>query len=148
MERFARASTWIAVAVLVALGFVIARPGDTFFLKASAYTSSVRETDSTPFITATGARTRVGIIAVSRDLLKVLPYGSRVRLEDLGSRSSGRGRGLFNSLFKDTVFVVEDTMHSRKRGQIDVWFPERREAIRFGVRNVKVTVVQVGRSKR
>ncbi|RDI96741.1 hypothetical protein DV704_01220 [Meiothermus sp. QL-1] len=115
-----------------------------FVLKATAYTSSVRETDSTPFITATGARTRIGIIAVSRDMLRELPYGSKVMLEDLGT-PSGKGRGRFNYLFRDRVFVVEDTMHPRKREQIDVWLPDRSTAIRFGVRNVRVTVIQRGR---
>lgn len=41
-------------------------------LQATAYTSSARETDRTPFVTATGMRTRLGVLAVSPDLLKVL----------------------------------------------------------------------------
>ena len=61
-------------------------------LEATAYTSSVRETDSTPHITATGARTRLGILAVSRDLLEILPFGTKVRLKDLGT-IYGRGKG-------------------------------------------------------
>jgi 3D (Asp-Asp-Asp) domain-containing protein len=112
-------------------------------LKATAYTSSIRETDSTPYITATGSRTRVGIIAVSRDMLGSLPYGSRVTLEDMGSSRGGAGR--FNYLFNNRVFVVEDTMHPRKREQIDVWLTDRGMAIRFGVRSLRVTIVQRGR---
>ena len=57
----------------------------TLVLAATAYTSSVRETDSTPFVTATGMRARLGVLAVRPDLLKVLPYGTKVRLKDLGS---------------------------------------------------------------
>ncbi|MCV4860510.1 3D domain-containing protein, partial [Escherichia coli] len=82
---------------------------------ATAYTSLASQTDGSPFITATGAHTRLGIIAVSRDLLDDLPYGSRVKLQDL----SGGSR--FNRLFSDRVFVVEDTMHTRWRNKIDVW---------------------------
>ena len=126
------------------LGLGLAQAPGVLFLKATAYTSSVRETDSTPFITATGARTRIGIIAVSPDMLRTLPYGSRVTLEDLGT-PSGLGRGRFNYLFRNRVFIVEDTMHPRKRERIDVWLPERSTAIRFGVRNVRVTVLQYGR---
>ncbi|RIH82637.1 hypothetical protein Mlute_02426 [Meiothermus luteus] len=126
------------------LGLGWAQAPKVLVLKATAYTSSVRETDSTPFITATGARTRIGIIAVSRDMLRELPYGSKVMLEDLGT-AGGRGKGRFNYLFKDRIFVVEDTMHPRKREQIDVWLPDRSTAIRFGVRTVRVTIIQRGR---
>lgn len=114
------------------------------YLTATAYTSSVRETDSTPYITATGARTRLGIIAVSRDMLRELPFGSRVMLEDLGT-PRGLGKGRFNYLFNNRVFVVEDTMHPRMQKRIDVWLPDRNTAIRFGVRNVRVTIIQRGR---
>jgi len=134
-----------SLALLIAVfGFSLAQAPRVMTLKATAYTSSVRETDSTPFITATGARTRIGIVAVSRDMLRGLPYGSKVMLEDLGT-PAGVGQGRFNYLFRDRVFVVEDTMHPRKRGRLDVWLPDRSTAIRFGVRKVKVTVIQRGR---
>lgn len=132
------------ILLLVALGLSWAQAPRVLTLKATAYTSSARETDSTPYITATGARTRIGIIAVSRDMLRELPYGSKVILEDLGG-PGGRGKGRFNYLLKGRVFVVEDTMHPRKREQLDVWLPDRSTAIRFGVRNVRVTVIQRGR---
>ena len=70
--------------------------------------------DSTPHITATGARTRLGILAVSRDLLEILPFGTKVRLKDLGT-IYGRGKGQFDALFKDIVFVVADVMNARWR---------------------------------
>ncbi|MDX2006310.1 MAG: hypothetical protein SFU83_13605 [Meiothermus sp.] len=147
MRRFTR----LPIPTLAGLLFLVALLGSGFaqaprvlYLKATAYTSSVRETDSTPFITATGARTRIGIIAVSPDMLRTLPYGSRVTLEDLGT-PGGLGRGRFNYLFRDRVFIVEDTMHPRMRGRIDVWLPDRATAIRFGVRNLKITVVRYGR---
>ncbi len=115
-------------------------------LKATAYTSSVWETDRTPWITATGARTRLGIIAVSRDLLKgTLPYGSLVKIEDLGRWKDGSDAGRFDPLFQNILFVVEDTMNKRKRQQIDIWFPDRSLALKFGVRRVRLTVVRYGR---
>lgn len=132
------------ILIFAVLGLGWAQAPRVMTLKATAYTSSARETDNTPFITATGARTRMGIVAVSRDMLRELPYGSKVMLEDLGT-PSGKGKGRFNYLFKDRVFVVEDTMHPRKREQLDVWLPDRSTAIRFGVRNVRVTVIQRGR---
>jgi len=109
-------------------------------LEATAYTSSVRETDSAPHITATGARTRLGVLAVSRDLLEVLPFGTKVRLKDLGT-VHGRGKGQFDALFKDIVFVVADVMDARWRRKVDVWLPDRATALRFGRRKVQLEVV-------
>ncbi|WP_018110832.1 3D domain-containing protein [Thermus igniterrae] len=109
-------------------------------LQATAYTSSVRETDRTPFVTATGARTRLGVLAVSPDLLRILPYGTQVRLRDLGS-VYGRGRGQFDYLFQGRVFVVADVMHPRMREKVDVWLPDRATALRFGRRMVQLEVV-------
>ena len=114
-------------------------------VRSTAYNSDSNQTDSSPFYTATGARTRYGIVALSRDLLRRFPYGSKVRLEDSGAWSSGRGYGKYNAILKDTVFVVEDTMHPRKNGTVDVWLPARRLAMQWGVRRLNMQIVQVGR---
>ncbi|MGQ9510649.1 MAG: 3D domain-containing protein [Thermaceae bacterium] len=109
-------------------------------LEATAYTSSPREADATPFVTATGMRTALGVLSVSRDLLKVLPYGTKVRLKDLGS-VHGRGKGRFDHLFRDRVFIVADTMNPRFRQKLDVWLPDRALALQFGRRLLEVEVV-------
>jgi 3D (Asp-Asp-Asp) domain-containing protein len=114
-------------------------------VRSTAYNSIPNQTDSSPFHTSTGVRTRYGIIALSRDLLKRIPYGSRVRLQDNGSWKSGRGYGKYNQMLKDTVFVVEDTMHPRKSGTVDVWLPARDRAMQWGVRSLKMQIVQMGR---
>lgn len=116
-------------------------------LRSTAYNSLAAQTDSTPFITATGATTEFGIIAVSRDLLGgVLPYGSLVRIRDNGGAGHGRGAGLFQEVLdQQGLFIVEDTMHSRKSQQIDVWFPELSTALTWGVREVEIEVVRHGR---
>jgi 3D (Asp-Asp-Asp) domain-containing protein len=103
------------------------------------------QTDASPFKTATGARTRFGIVALSRDLLRSIPYGSKVVLEDMGSWSNGSGRGKYNAMLSKMIFVVEDTMHPRKRSTVDVWFPARRQAIQWGARRLRIRVVQLGR---
>ncbi len=114
-------------------------------VRSTAYNSSADQTDSSPWTTSTGARTHYGIIALSRDLLRRIPYGSRVRLEDGGSWMGGRGRGKYNAMLKDTLFVVEDTMHARKTGMIDVWLPAKRHALQWGVRRLNMRIVQMGR---
>ncbi|GLV49220.1 hypothetical protein TJA_23220 [Thermus sp. LT1-2-5] len=130
-------------ALAVAGGFA-QKAQKVMVLQATAYTSSVRETDATPFVTATGMRTRLGVLAVSRDLLKVLPYGTKVRLRDLGS-VYGRGKGQFDYLFQGRIFVVADVMHPRMREKVDVWLPDRATAVRFGRRLVELVVVEYPR---
>ncbi len=117
-----------------------------FVVRATGYNSLASQTDSTPEITATGTRTRFGIVAVSRDLLSdALPYGSLVRLTDLGNFYNGRGAGSYQSLLDSQgYFIVEDTMHRRKRQQIDVWFGDYASAVNWGVRSVGVEVVRYG----
>lgn len=108
--------------------------GRSVVARATAYNSLPNQTDSTPFITATGTRTRPGVVALSRDLLRVFPYGTRVTIEDLSGR--------YNSALKGRVFIVEDTMAARKVGSIDIWMTTRSQALQFGARQVRITAVR------
>lgn len=134
-------------AVAVSSSPVGPKANPSFTLRATAYNSHVGQTDATPHITATGAQTNFGIVAVSRDLLgDEIPYGSLVRIKDLGSFNSGRGYGKFQSMLNEQgLFIVEDTMHPRKEQQIDVWFASQSKALSWGVRQVKVEVIRYGR---
>ena len=123
----------------------VRRSGPSYMLKSTAYNSHANQTDRTPFITATGARTRFGVIALSRDMLRSVPYGSLVRIEDLGAWGSGRGRGTYNRLLSGVLFQVEDTMHPRKMRTVDVWFYSRSQALQWGARQVKLTIIRRGR---
>ena len=116
-------------------------------VRATAYNSHPTQTDATPHTTATGARTRFGVIAVSRDLLAhALPYGSLVRMRDLGSYR-GTGVGAYQQLLdQQGLFIVEDTMHPRKTQQVDVWFQDHRSALNWGVRRVELEVVRYART--
>lgn len=97
---------------------------------ATGYSSSVIETDDTPFITAANTRTRHGVIALSRDLLRAytpgapFTFGDRVRIRGVGD------------------FVVEDSMGPRWVRRADVWFPSRTEAFTFGIREVYLTKIE------
>jgi 3D (Asp-Asp-Asp) domain-containing protein len=103
--------------------------GDRVTVKvvATAYTSSVFETDNTPFVTAANTRTRDGVLAVSRDLLKPFTsdapfsYGDRVSIPGVGD------------------FLIEDTMHPRWNRRVDLWFPHRGKALQFGIQEVYLT---------
>jgi len=82
--------------------------------------------------TASGRMVSRGLIAADPS---VLPLGSRVRLEHPGY--SGE-------------YIVADTGGAIRGRRIDIWTPSTSEAMRFGRRTVKLTVLSYGarRSKR
>ena len=73
--------------------------------------------------TASGRYVSQGIIAADP---RVLPLGSRVRLE------AGAWSG---------EYLVADTGGAIRGRKIDIWTPSSREAMRFGRRKVKLTVL-------
>lgn len=98
-----------------------ASPAKSYVTVASAYSSTIDQTDSTPFITAHGTHVRDGIIATN-----FLPFGTIVRIPEV---------------FGEKIFVVEDRMHTRFSDRVDIWFPTRIEALEFGLRKVKIEIV-------
>ncbi|QFP76468.1 hypothetical protein [Deinococcus sp. AJ005] len=108
--------------------------GRTAIVRATAYNSLAGQTDSTPFITATGTRTRPGVVALSRDMLRSFPYGTRITIEDLSGR--------YNNLLRGRTFIVEDTMAARKTGSLDIWMSTHSQAINFGARQVRITALR------
>lgn len=76
--------------------------------------------------TASGRFVTQGIIAADP---RVLPLGSRVRLE------AGPWSG---------EYLVADTGGRIKGRKIDIWTPSTREAMRFGRRTVKLTILSYG----
>jgi 3D (Asp-Asp-Asp) domain-containing protein len=110
--------------VATAVTAAVARPlkvADRMTLHITAYTSSPEETDDTPFITASGSRTRDGVVATN-----ILPFGTRVQIP---------------SLFGDKIFTVEDRMHPRFQNRMDVWTETKAEAYRIGIRTAEVVVL-------
>ncbi|HYH85189.1 MAG TPA: 3D domain-containing protein [Pyrinomonadaceae bacterium] len=79
--------------------------------------------------TASGKTVARGLIAADR---KVLPIGTRVRLE-AGSYSG--------------EYTVADTGGAVRGRKIDIWMPSTSEAMRFGRRAVKLTVLTRARPR-
>ena len=79
--------------------------------------------------TASGRMVSKGLIAADP---RHLPLGSRVRI-DAGAYSG--------------EYVVADTGGMVRGRRIDIWTPTSREAMRFGRRVVKLTVLSLGRKK-
>lgn len=100
-----------------------AKPGVKYvkFVEMTAYTSSVEECDSTPFITADGSHTRWGIVASN-----FLPFGTKIRIPDY---------------FGDQVFEVHDRMNKRFSNRVDVWMQTKKEAFQFGKRTLRIEVL-------
>lgn len=88
----------------------------------TAYSSSVDETDASPFITASGAYVRDGIIAAN-----FLKIGTQVKIP---------------ALYGDKIFVVEDRMAAYNYGKVDIWMPSKGEAIQFGVKRAEIVVLE------
>ncbi|MDO8655205.1 MAG: hypothetical protein Q7R48_02135, partial [bacterium] len=84
----------------------------SMLVTTTAYSSTPDQTDDTPFTTASGTQVREGVVAAN-----FLPIGTIIRMPDL---------------YGDRVFTVEDRMHPRKGYQVDIWFPSKTEALRFG----------------
>lgn len=110
----------IAVSALKLRYLVRSQPG-VYIVSATAYSSTVDQCDSTPFITASGQSVRDGIIATN-----FLPFGTKVRIPEF---------------YGDKVFEVQDRMNARYYMRIDIWMPSRGQALQFGLRQVKIEVL-------
>lgn len=95
---------------------------NTMSVVVTAYSSTPEQTDSTPFITASGKRVRDGIVATN-----LLPMGTKIKIP---------------RVYGDRVFVVEDRMHPRKNRHVDIWFPTYWEAKTFGVKYTYIEVLK------
>jgi 3D (Asp-Asp-Asp) domain-containing protein len=102
------------------------------YVVATAYSSEVAQTDDTPCIPAMwkfDLCEYYDIYGVADTIAaNDLPLGTKVRFPDV---------------YGDKVFTVRDRMNRRYTGKsrIDLWKPERSEAIQFGVQRMKMEVL-------
>jgi len=94
----------------------------TTYVTVTAYTSRPQETDSTPYITASGSHVRDKVVAAN-----FLPIGARVRFPDR---------------FGDKEFIVEDRMNARYWHRMDIWMADLQEARQFGAQYLKVEILE------
>lgn len=92
-----------------------------YVVTATAYSSTIDQTDDTPFITASQTYVRDGVIAAN-----FLPFGTAVKIPDL---------------YGDKIFIVEDRMNKRYLQRVDIWFPERQSALEFGIKQIRIEIV-------
>lgn len=88
----------------------------------TAYSSTIEETDASPFITASGTYVRDGIIAAN-----FLKIGTQVKIP---------------ALYGDKIFVVEDRMAPKNHNKVDIWMPSKTAALQFGVKKAEIVVLE------
>lgn len=94
-----------------------------FIVQVTGYSSTIDQTDNTPFIVANGTKVHDGVVAAN-----FLPFGTKIKIPDK---------------FGDKIFIVEDRMHKRFKNRIDVWFPDRKSALKFGYdKDVKIQILE------
>jgi 3D (Asp-Asp-Asp) domain-containing protein len=97
---------------------------------ATAYAPGYEDNGPWGNLTHIGTQVRPGIIAVDP---KLIPLGSKVYIE------FADGHGVYA--------VAEDTGGAIKGKRIDIAFADRAEAKRFGIQNVKVYVINEGKTR-
>lgn len=95
--------------------------GVATYVTVTSYSSTIDQTDDTPYITAWGTFVRDGVVAAN-----FLPLGTRIRMPDY---------------FGDKVFIVEDRMNERYWRRIDIWQSTRDEAKQWGIKRVRVEIL-------
>jgi len=89
----------------------------------TAYSSTIWQTDNSPYITAARTQVREGIVANN-----FLSFGTKIRIPEI---------------FGDKIFIVEDRMSWKKgKYQIDIWFPSYWEAKNFGAKRTYIEVLE------
>jgi len=95
---------------------------ETGKVMVTAYSSTPDQTDSSPFITASGTYVHDGTLACN-----FLKFGTKVK---------------FPSMYGDKIFIVEDRMARHNSYKMDIWMPTRVSALQFGVRTLTYQVVE------
>ena len=88
----------------------------------TAYSSTEDQTDSTPFIAASGKHVYDGMVAAN-----FLPFGTKIKIP---------------SLYGDRIFTVDDRMNRRYQNRVDIWFADRASAINFGIKKATIEIVE------
>lgn len=103
---------------------------EVLLVEITGYSSTPDQTNSQPFITASGEWVKDGIVAAN-----FLDFGTKIRIPEY---------------FGEKEFVVKDRMNSRYTfpkndsydGYVDIWFQTRNEAVNFGRVLTEIEVIE------
>jgi len=99
----------------------VEKPVKTMQIVVTAYSSTVDQTDDSPFITASNTLVRDGIVASN-----LLPFGTKIRFPELNPKK---------------IYVVEDRLAPKNSHKIDIWFPSTDLAVDFGVKVLTMEIL-------
>ena len=112
-----RINLLVARVVLLGMCILFVSSGSSWAeeIEASVTAYTLKECYHNKGKTASGETVRKGIVAVSPDLeRKGLKLGTKIKISDMGT------------------FIVKDRTNRRNRGNIDVYMPSYKKALRFG----------------
>ena len=110
----------------------------TYSVSMTGYNAVPEQTDGDPHITASGAYSNPDIIvARSVDLADAFPFGTVVEITQTEANTPGCGFSMVEKYIG--LRVVGDSMHSRKRNQIDILF-DNDSTVKVGNREVNPAV--------
>ncbi len=93
----------------------------TYGVTLTAYNAVPAQTDSDPFVTASGAYSNPEVVAArSRDLAKELPFGTIIEIRGPASPEHSCGYGIVAPIIG--YRVIADTMNARYTDRIDILF--------------------------
>lgn len=118
-----QSSTFAAPAAVSATSAlpIVAADTDTQTVWVTAYTSDPDETSDHPLITASGGMVHDGVVADNN-----LPFGTQIMIP---------------SLFGNKIFTVEDHTSAKFAGRVDIWMPNRTQAINFGIQHAQIVIL-------
>jgi len=90
-------------------------------LWVTGYSSTIDQTDSTPFITASNTKVRDGVVACPM----YLPFGTTITIDD-------------------KIYICEDRMRQTEPYMyyFDIWFATREEALEYGIQLKDIKIIQ------
>ena len=111
--------------------------------KVYAFSSTVDQTDSDPFTTASGSRVRDGIIANN-----CYSFGTRVEIRGRQYEVQDRLNSRYG-VWKNNKYCIRGNTEiwecfnscENAQGYWDLWFPDRESALEFGVKILNVLIL-------
>ncbi len=148
-------ATYEAIALKETPVMARSEAGEAYTVKLTSYNAVPEQTDENPHETASGLPTNPEVVAArSVDLAGELPWGTVIAVERAASDTPNCGFGKVEHLIG--YRVIADSMHTRKREQIDILLDptdtvtvsgkETNPSIALGVCN-EVTVRVLGKLK-
>lgn len=113
-------------------------PAPSYAVTLTAYNAVPEQTDDNPWVTASGAASDPDVVAArSVDLADDLPFGTVISVKPAATSSPQCGLALVEDMVG--LRVIADSMHPRKRNQVDIMLHGDR-TVRAGGRLVNPAV--------